>query len=138
MDLDMNRSRKVVLFLLVGCLAFAAMFFMLPKSSCCEDDAQLERLTDAAAAGDLDAIEALYMKAERDGVQPMQEHWALEGALRGDRNMRMAYVELFNSRIEPARQQSVLAAIQNSPHMPGTSCLLVQLVGTASAASECN
>lgn len=114
-----------------------SLFFLLPKTNCCdESDPQLEQLTDRAAAGQLDAIETLYERAKKEGVEPMQEHWAFEGALRGDKALRRAYVEIFKSEISVERRQRLLATIKAS-EMPGAPCLLESLEASPPISAAC-
>jgi hypothetical protein len=118
--------------ILVGVLAFAV------NENCCEKpDPAVQALLASAERGDLSAIRSLYMRAVADGVGPMVEYWAYNGALGGDREMRSAYVEIFRTRIDEGRQQKVLAALQQKPDQPGAACLLAQLKNDTSWPTQC-
>lgn len=132
-------SRSLRPWLLIVPALLAAAFFSLPRHNCCDDaDPELEALTPRAMAGDLGAIKALYQRAKTEGVQPMEEHWAMEGALRGDKALREAYVEVFHARIMDAdRKQRLLAAMKDRSEMPGATCLLAMLGGASSAGAAC-
>lgn len=113
-------------------------FLLLPKRNCCDDaDPELEALTTRAMAGQLDAINALYQRAKADGVQPMEEHWALEGALQGDKSLRQTYAQMFKTGIDADRKKRILKSISERTEMPGTSCLLATLNDASSADSVC-
>lgn len=117
---------------------FTSLFFVLPKTNCCDElDPQVEELTNRATAGQLDAITTLYERAKKAGVEPNQEYWALEGALRGDRALRLAYIEMFKTRIDPDRQQRLLTIIKERSAMPGTPCLLESLEMSSPINSVC-
>jgi len=100
-------------------------FFLLPHAHCCDKESpEIERLTGLAIAGDLDAIRALYQQARRDGTDASEEQWALEGALRGDKELQAAYVNLFATRFSEERRQRVVERVRAKAAMPGATCLL--------------
>lgn len=131
-------SRLLFTLLVILPMFLAGVFFLLPKTNCCDDaDPELEALTSRAVAGQLDAINVLYQRAKAEGVQPMEEHWALEGALQGDKSLRRAYVEMFKTRIDADRQQRLLAGISRRAEMPGAPCLIATLNETSTVSSVC-
>lgn len=133
-----RKSLSVLVTSIVALVLLTGVFFVLPQTNCCgESDSQLEQLTDRASAGQLDAIATLYERARKDGVVPMEEHWALEGALRGDKALRVAYGEIFRSRIDADRQKRLLSLIKERSAMPGASCLLESLSEPSSDSSTC-
>ena len=120
-------------------LAAIILGAMLGDKNCCEKpDPEVRALLASAEHGDLEAVRALYKRAASDGVAPMAEYWALKGALAGDREMRLAYVEIFRTKIDPVRQQKVRSSIQQKSNMPGTPCLLAQLSDGTSVPNQCN
>jgi hypothetical protein len=129
-------ARLGKLLLVVGLLA--GVFFLLPKSACCgATDLEMEQLTDRATAGDLVAVRSLYERAKSDGVEPMMEHWAFEGALLGDRQLREAFVEMFSARFDDQRKAHAIAQAQSRASLPGASCLKEVLSGDPGE-SVCN
>lgn len=135
----MKIKLRSFLSLLIIMLLLAAALFSLPKKSCCDDaDPELEALTARAMAGELDAIKVLYQRAKTEGVQPMEEYWAMEGALRGDKALRDAYVKIFHSRMDADRKQRLLAAMKDRSAMPGATCLLAMLSEASPAGAACN
>lgn len=135
-------KRKTV-FILAKCAAALALlvglFFLLPKTkNCCDEfDPELERLIVRGHAGELDAIKSLYEQANKDGVKPMEELWALEGALAGDKALRVVYVEIFKTQIDAERQQRLLSSIKERSTMPGAPCLIATLSEASSASAAC-
>lgn len=128
----MMRARFVALAVGIAAVAVSGAL-LLPRASCCETAEPLsDKLNAEAANGNLAAISALYVQAKSDGVRPMEEHWALEGALRGDGALRSAFAGYFKS-MDPARQQRVLGQIREKLTMAGAPCLL-QSLGDASIA----
>ena len=101
-----------------------AAYFLLPTAHCCGGNSQEEAaLTAAAAAGQLGAIRASFERARKDGVPALEEHWALQGALRGDEQLRKMYVEFYRTRFSEDRRRQVLAQISKENDLPGTACL---------------
>lgn len=129
--------------LLAVCLALLTIilgsFALVRDRECCEEmDPDAQALMASAERGDVAAIRALYKRAASDGVEPMAEHWALMGALAGDREMRMSYVQMFRTNMDSTRQQKVLASIGEKSDMPGVHCLLVELNrGSTSVSPQC-
>lgn len=108
-------------------LVLVAAFFLLPKGGCCEkDNPSLDATMVSAGKGDIDAIRKLYEIAKVEKVRPMEEHWALQGAMKGDRNLRLAYSELF-AQMDQERQRRVLAQIKEQPTLAGAACVLKSL-----------
>jgi len=133
-----NKLRTILIVTITVFAVLVGLFFLLPKTNCCdESDLQLEELTNRAVAGQLDAITMLYERAKREGVEPSEEYWALEGALRGDQRLRRAYVEMFKTRADSERQQRLLRIIKERSAMPGAPCLLESLGAPLSTASAC-
>ena len=131
-------SRLLFALLIIVPVFLAAVFFLLPKTNCCDDaDPELEALTTRAGAGQLDAINMLYQRAKVEGVQPMEEHWALEGALHGDKRLREVYVEIFKTRVDADRKQRLLTVITGRAEMPGAPCLIATLSEASSASAAC-
>ena len=131
-------SRLFFAWLICVPMFLVAVFFLLPKTNCCDDaDPKLEMLTTRAGAGQLDAINELYQRAKAEGVQPMEEHWALEGALHGDKRLREVYVEIFKTRIDADRKKRLLAAINGRTEMPGAPCLIATLSEASSVSAVC-
>lgn len=135
----MKFARKSTIALgLVGVLVIAGFFAIGGDQECCEKpDPEVQALLASAERGDAKAIRELYKRAASDGVAPMAEYWAYTGALGGDREMRSAYVEIFKTRFDSNRQQTVLASLERST-MPGAVCLLEQLSGAGSMPAQCN
>jgi hypothetical protein len=122
----------------VSVLAVADGWLLLPMPNSCEKtDPELDRLTASAGRGDMEAISVLFAQAKRDGVQPMQEHWALEGGLRGNRALRQAFVDYFNG-MRMDHQQRVVAQIKLRSAMLGAPCLLRALGDSSVVAQACN
>ena len=121
-----TRSPFFLLILIVALLS--SIYFLLPTAHCCDDDdTELETLTERAEAGQLDAINLLYQRAKAESVAPLEEYWALEGALQGDTNLCGAYVEIFKTRIEKERKERLLGMIAENSARPGAACLLKKL-----------
>ena len=135
-------KRKTVFILAKSATALAllvGLFFLLPKTkNCCDEfDPEFEKLIVRGHAGELDAIKTLYEQAKKDGVKPMEELWALEGALAGDKALRVVYVEIFKTQIDAERQQRLLSSIKERSTMPGAPCLLESLGVLSSNRSAC-
>lgn len=135
----MRPRHTLLLTLVVAALALlSGLFFLLPRANCCDEpDKQLEQLTARAKDGHLDAISQLYDRAKREGVKPLQEHWSLEGALRGDKDLRSAFIEAFETRISPERQERILSTIRERSSMPGAPCLLELLESPSPVGAAC-
>lgn len=110
-------------------LGITGIFFLLPKTNCCDErDWILEEMTSRASAGDLPSIRYLYARARTEKVPPQEEYWALEGALQGDRSLRLAYSGIFNTIYTDERKQWMINHIrQNRSNLPGSHCLVVLL-----------
>ena len=118
------------LFVALVLVAFTlcGIYSLLPTAHCCDDDdTEREALTKRAEAGQLDAINLLYQRAKAESVAPLEEYWALEGALQGDKKLCGAYVEIFKTRIEKERKKRLLGMIAEHSARPGAACLLKKL-----------
>jgi hypothetical protein len=132
-------QNQVLLFSGAMILTLVAALFFLPKVRCCEQDsAELEALTRAAADGQVAAIRALFERARKDGVPALEEHWALEGALRGDEQLRNAYIALFRTRFTDDRRKQVIARLSNEKNVTGAACLIAVLSNQHAPAGSCS
>jgi hypothetical protein len=127
--------------LIAACIVAAAFLLgvlaVLVNEDCCEkDDPERTALMSAAFNGDVKAIRVLYDEAKSSGVRPMEEHWAMEGALRGDHALQLAYRELF-SQMEANRRAAVLQGIANRRATPGADCLYKALAASGAEAFSC-
>jgi len=134
----MSKRGLMMAVALAAGLVILGSFVAVGDQECCEKpDPEYQALLASAQTGDPKSIRELYRQAEADRVAPMAEHWAYRGALAGDRAMRLAYVEIFRSRIDSQRQQKVIASLEAST-MPGAACLLAQLRGTGPMPAHCS
>lgn len=123
----------ILMFCLIG------IFFLLPKHNCCDDpNPELEALTTRAFAGELDAINELYQRAKIEGVEPNEEYWALEGALKGDKKLHRAYVKIYKTRVSADRKQQLLESVVARSDMPGAPCLIEMMNEVLPSSSACN
>ena len=121
-------KRNVYIILLLIALVFSGVFFLLPKSNCDdESDPQIEKLLERADKGELEAIAALYRFNKQKGITPLEEYWALKGALLGDSGFQKEYVTLFKSRMNPTEQRRVINSIDSERESPGAECLIQML-----------
>lgn len=86
----------------------------------------LSQLMEKAESGDIESIRLLYREATDSGMKPMQEHWALKGALAGDPQFLGVYSEYFVA-MPPERRERVLSALKESKNSNADE-LLRQLV----------
>lgn len=130
-------KRNVYIILPLIALAFGGAFFLLPKSNCeDEPDPQIEKLLERVDKGELEAIAALYRLNKQKGITPLEEYWALKGALLGDSGFQKVYVTLFKSRMNPTEQQRVINSIDSGRESSGAACLLEML--RSSSSEGCN
>lgn len=119
----MKRNYFIILLLIM--LVLSGAFFLLPKSNCDDEpDPQLERLIDRAYSGEIEAVAALYRINKQKRIDPLEEYWALKGALLGDAGIQKEYVTIFQSRLNATEQQRVIKSIEAEIKMPGALCLL--------------
>ncbi|MBG9386648.1 hypothetical protein [Caenimonas aquaedulcis] len=132
------KSRLLVFAGLLVAIGIAGYFF-LPTAHCCdEDDPESAALVSAANAGKMEAIQALFERAQRDKIPALEENWALIGALRGDQKMRQTYVSFYRTRLSSEQRSRVLSYIGGVTDMPGKPCLLADLTETSSTGGACN
>jgi len=134
-----NKINLVIAKCAIAILLLAGIFLLLPRTkNCCDKfDPHLEKLNDRAYAGEIDAIRTLYNSAKRDGVKPMEELWAMRGALAGDAGLRTAYIEIFRTRIDIERQNRLLSSFREQISMPGAPCLLQSLDKSSANVDGC-
>ncbi|WP_230181203.1 hypothetical protein [Aquabacterium sp. CECT 9606] len=123
----MSRTSKFAAWGLAAAILMVLALVLVHETDCCEkSDPQVKSLLALAEQGDLLAIRELYVKASSDGVTPMVEHWALEGAIRGDPKLREDFILLFG-RMDVGRKGQLLSVLRRRTDQPGTACLLTLL-----------
>lgn len=120
--------RKLFIALALGAVVLGGAFLALPRSNCDDElDPQIARLTDRAHEGELEAIAALYALNRQRGVAPLEEYWALRGAMTGDSWFQNEYVALFKSRFTDNERGRVIKSIEAQQEFPRRSKLLEML-----------
>ena len=120
--------KNSVLMALIVMGILGIIFFSLPRNNCDDPiDPQLKVLSDRAEQGDIRAISALYDYNKLKGIEPLEEYWALEGALQGDSRLRREYVDIFKKRFNAEQKQRIIEVIKEQGKMRGAACLMFYL-----------
>jgi hypothetical protein len=113
-------------------------FFLLPINNCDDPFApQLKILSDRAGLGDITAILALYEYNKSKGIKPLEEYWALEGALQGDIRLRREYVNIFKTRLNAEEKKQIIEVVKGQGKMQGAACLMFYLTEAKDRQAVC-
>ena len=126
-------------FFVIPVALLAGFLIWLPKPKCGEYiDPSVKLLMEQAKLHDRLAINTLWSKSRADGVQALEEYWALKGALLNDSALLDEYVSLVSVRYDLERTSRVISNIKLEPDSPGKLCLLKLLAHEIKKSSECS
>ena len=108
--------------------------YALPTTQCDDDESnKITAIITSADNGDLPSIEAMYFYNKALRIEPLEEYWALQGALNGSAQLSIEYVSIFNTRFNVKYRVATLDKLKQEENSPNADCLIAKLEGSSKA-----